>query len=97
MPKQLPRRTVLRAAGAGLALPMLDAMTPAFARESAIDVPRRMIAINVDLGFLPEEFFPAKAGKNFELSRYLKLLRAFRNDVWIAGRFLSGLGFGVFA
>jgi len=31
--KSIPRRTFLRGAGATLALPMLDAMTPAFARR----------------------------------------------------------------
>ncbi|WP_323379637.1 DUF1552 domain-containing protein [Stieleria sedimenti] len=87
MPKRLPRRTVLRAAGAGLALPLLDAMIPAFAKETESDIPRRMIAINVDLGFLPEEFFPTKAGRDFELSRYLELLKDFRNDFTV----LSGV------
>ncbi|MCS7467628.1 DUF1552 domain-containing protein [Stieleria sp. ICT_E10.1] len=46
-----------------------------------------MIAINVDLGFLPEEFFPTKAGRDFELSRYLELLKDFRNDFTV----LSGV------
>ena len=32
--KSIPRRTFLRGAGATLALPMLDAMTPAFAAET---------------------------------------------------------------
>ena len=55
MAKKLPRRTVLKAAGASLALPMLDAMAPAFAKEPNQPIPRRIIAINVDLGFMPEE------------------------------------------
>lgn len=63
-----------------MALPMLDAMTPAFAKESSLEVPRRMVAINVDLGFLPEEFFPKAAGRDFELSPYLETLRDFRNE-----------------
>ena len=76
----LPRRTMLKAAGASLALPMLDAMTPAFARAKTESVPRRMIAINVDLGFLPEEFFPKQAGRDYELSPYLSHLKKFQND-----------------
>ncbi|MFH5802625.1 DUF1552 domain-containing protein [Alienimonas sp. DA493] len=86
MPKALPRRTVLRAAGASLALPLLDAMTPAFARPapgSAGDpaaVPRRMVAINVDLGFLPDAFFPTGTGRGYAPSPYLKLLASRRED-----------------
>ena len=80
MPKQLSRRTLLRSAGAAMALPLLDAMVPAFAKESDQTVPRRMIAINVDLGFMPEEFFPKQTGRDFEPSPYLKLLDDFRSD-----------------
>ncbi len=66
-----------------MALPMLDAMTPAFAKDSALDIPRRMVAINVDLGFLPDEFFPSAAGRNFKLSPYLETLKEFRNDLTV--------------
>ena len=38
--KALSRRAVLRGAGAVLALPMLDAMTPAFAQGSAAPIHR---------------------------------------------------------
>ncbi|RMF37397.1 MAG: DUF1552 domain-containing protein [Planctomycetota bacterium] len=80
MTKQLSRRTLLRSAGASLALPLLDAMIPAFAKEKSIEAPRRMIAINVDLGFMPEEFFPKEAGRHFQPSPYLKLLDDFRDN-----------------
>lgn len=80
MPKQLSRRTLLRSAGASLALPMLDAMVPAFAKEQSLEAPRRMVAINVDLGFMPEEFFPRQAGRDFQPSPYLKLLDDFRKQ-----------------
>jgi len=52
--KQISRRTVLRGAGATLALPMLDGMTPAFAnvRERAAAAPvRRFGGIYVGMGF----------------------------------------------
>ncbi|MFH5804310.1 DUF1552 domain-containing protein [Alienimonas sp. DA493] len=81
MSQALPRRTVLRAAGAALALPWLDAMRPAFARGAAAEPPpRRMVAINVDLGFMPEEFFPERTGRGYVLSPYLKTLEAHRDD-----------------
>ena len=38
--RTLPRRTFLRAAGATIALPMLDAMLPAFGADSAPWIPR---------------------------------------------------------
>ena len=77
------RRELVVAAGtaATLTLPLLDAMTPAFARAASPDkTPRRMVAVNVDLGFMPEEFFPAATGRNYQLSPYLKELAVFRDD-----------------
>lgn len=64
-----------------MALPFLDAMVPAFAKGGdAEDSPRRMIAINIDLGFMPEEFFPAQAGRGYELSPHLKVIGEHRDD-----------------
>ena len=48
------RRTFLRAAGVGLSLPVLESFGAAPAKAS----PKRMIAINQDLGFIPKLFFP---------------------------------------
>jgi len=77
----LSRRTLLKGAGAVMALPLLDAMTPALARGAEVaDTPRRMIAINVDLGFMPDQFFPTETGRAYQLSPYLKLLQDRRND-----------------
>ena len=80
MPKHLSRRTVMRAAGASLMLPWLDAMRPAFAKEKSEATPRRMIAINCDLGFMPEEFFPDEVGLNYQSSTYLKTLDDLRGE-----------------
>ena len=76
--RPLPRRTFLRAAGATLALPMLECMTPVFAREGA--PPRRMLVIVNNLGVLPKLFFPETTGRDYELSPYLTALAEFRND-----------------
>ena len=78
--KSLPRRSLLRAAGASMALPYLDAMRPAFASKTTAAPPRRMVAINVDLGFIPEKFFPDAAGHDYELSPYLRPLADHQND-----------------
>ncbi len=79
----LSRRSFLRGAGAALSLPLLDAMVPAFARaEGKAPVPRRFFAICNNLGLLPGKFFPApdQKGRGYQLSPYLELLAAHRND-----------------
>ncbi|WP_166831803.1 DUF1552 domain-containing protein [Thalassoroseus pseudoceratinae] len=78
--KHIRRRSILKAAGVSLALPWLDAMHPAFAKEETKAPPRRMIAINVDLGFMSDRFFPKQPGRDYEFTEYLKELAEFRND-----------------
>jgi hypothetical protein len=80
--KPIPRRTFLRGAGVCLALPLLDAMMPsrASAATAVVASPRRFVAINVPLGFIPTNFFPEQAGANYALSPYLKLAEPLRKD-----------------
>jgi hypothetical protein len=85
--RPIPRRGFLRAAGVALGLPLLDAMRPAFAAETADGPPRRMLAICNNLGFLGDGFFPKGAGRDYELSPYLKILQDHRNDFTV----LSGV------
>ena len=82
----LPRRTFLRGAGIAMALPMLDAMVPTFRRttEGATDPslpPRRMIAIQTNMGILSQHFFPKSSGPDFESTAYLDLLKDFRSKL----------------
>ncbi len=79
----IPRRTFLRGAGVTLALPLLECMTPAFARAAAPQAPRRMLLISNNLGVLPKPFFPQSAGRDYELSPYLAALADFRDDFTI--------------
>src|SRR5713226_6270997 len=84
----ISRRKFLQGAGILLALPLLDAMTPAFAtaaKRLAAGArpgakPRRMLGICNNLGLLPEQFFPKDAGPNYILSPYLETLKEHRND-----------------
>lgn len=76
----LSRRAFLRGSGVIFGLPFLDAMRPAFGAEASKDVPRRMIAIETNMGILPQFFFPEKAGRDYELTPYLQKLAASRND-----------------
>ena len=61
--QRLSRRTLLRAAGAGIGLPLLDAMLPGLgraARAEAAAAHQRLVAIHVPLGMMPQFFFPEK-------------------------------------
>lgn len=89
MVKPLNRRTFLRGTGVCLALPLLDAMQPAFARagsgagESAAEVPRRMVAIETNMGILPQYFFPETPGRDYESTPYLARLAPFRSNMTV--------------
>ena len=74
------RRTFLRASGVALALPLLEAMRPAFSRAAAAPKPRRMLGICNNLGLLPDQFFPTTAGRDYALSPYLQVLAEHRQD-----------------
>ena len=74
------------------ALPMLDAMVPAFRRKAAAaetssNPPRRMIAIQTNMGILSQHFFPTATGTDFELTAYLDLLKDFKSKMTV----LSGV------
>ena len=87
-PYRLTRRTFLRASGVAMALPLLDCMKPlACAAGPAVSTKRRMVCINTPLGLHPANFFPTKAGRDYELSPYLEVLKEFRDDFTV----MSGL------
>ena len=80
----LDRRTFLRAAGVTFALPLLDVMQPRLrAGEAAKAVPRRMVAVETNMGILPQFFFPEKAGRDFALTPYLERLKAHRQNMTV--------------
>ena len=88
--KSLPRRTFLRGVGAAVALPMLDSMVPAFASPAATaarKAPTRLIITYVPVGADMAAWTPKGEGRDYELSRILKPLEAFRNDFSV----ISGL------
>ncbi len=87
MASQLARRTFLRGLGAAVALPWLDAMTPAFAAASAKPA-TRMAFCYVPNGIIMENFTPAAVGPLAELPRILQPLEAHRKDFNV----LTGLG-----
>ena len=75
-----------------MALPFLDAMSALRAVEPA-KIPRRMIAIETNMGILPQYFFPEKSGRAYELTPYLQKLAANRNDFTVfSGTSHPGVG-----
>src|SRR5437868_4671149 len=84
-PTSLPlnRRAFLRAAGFTLALPLLDAMQPAFGAAAGAAKPRRMVCIQTNMGILPQFFFPENAGRDYGLSPYLERLKAHRDRMTV--------------
>ena len=78
--KTLSRRSVLRGLGAtAIALPFLDAMTPAFAQQS--EFPFRFGAVYVPNGIYPEYWHPETVGKDFEFNRIMQPMEPFRDHV----------------
>ncbi|MDQ3650743.1 MAG: DUF1552 domain-containing protein [Acidobacteriota bacterium] len=88
--KHLSRRTFLRGLGTtAIALPMLDAMMPAFASTASASVkaPTRLAFVYVPNGIVMDEWTPKGVGQAFEFTRILKPLESFREDMFV----LSGL------
>jgi uncharacterized protein DUF1552 len=85
-PPTLNRRTLLKAASVSVALPLLESFTSA-APAAGAQAPRRMIAICNALGPCPDYFFPEKAGRDYELTPYLEVLKDFRDSFTV----ISGL------
>ena len=79
--QRIDRRTFLRSSGVAIALPFLGSMLPARAAETkkAMSRPPRMVLIGHPLGMYAENFFPEKAGRDYEPSRYMKVLQPLRD------------------
>jgi Protein of unknown function (DUF1552) len=81
------RREFLRAAGVSLALPWLDAFALPRAQAAAAGPRRRMVCICTPLGLHAPFFFPAKAGKDYQPTPYLEVLKEYKEDFTV----VSGL------
>ena len=88
--KFLDRRTVLRGAGAMIALPLLDAMIPA-ATALANTAAKPLVKLGFVYfphGAIMEKWTPEKDGTDFELTPILEPLKPFQKQLTI----VSGLG-----
>ena len=86
--KHLNRRTLLKGAGAAIALPLLDAMIPAATAQSATAAGNKLRfgAIYVPNGVYPGMWHPEKAGKDFEFNQIMKPLEPFRQYLTTVSR-----------
>src|SRR6202034_1415615 len=88
--KHIPRRAVLKGAGATLALPFGDAMFPATtaaATTPAGKLPKRFAFIGFPHGAIMDRWSPKETGTDFTISEILKPLEPFRKHLTI----VSGL------
>jgi hypothetical protein len=83
--KHLPRRTFLRGAGATLALPLLDAMVPAFGQAPTVGP--RLGFVYFPHGAIMNRWTPDTTGRGFEFKDILTLLEPYRDRLSI----VSGL------
>ena len=79
--KHIQRRTFLRGAGATIALPLLDAMIPAFA--AVPQAPTRYSFLHVPHGASPGYWLPKGTGKSWELSPILQPIAAFKDRITV--------------
>lgn len=78
--KHLSRRAMLRGAGVSLALPMLEAMMPAFASAAESSKAKRFVGVSLSLGLHNPNLVPEGAGRDYKPSRYLAGLQDIRED-----------------
>src|SRR5690606_25794383 len=98
--RSVSRRHVLRGAGAGLALPLLDAMFPAgraLAQSSQSPTPpRRFGVVFVPHGERPGYWNPPTVGSHFELSTILEPLAPYRDELTVVSQLSNPIaGHGV--
>jgi hypothetical protein len=87
--KHISRRTILKGAGAAMALPFLESMVPAGVAQSstAAKPPQRFVGLFVPHGMAPGWWVPKTEGTGFEYPFCWKPLEPFRDQVTI----MSGL------
>jgi Protein of unknown function (DUF1552) len=94
--KHLSRRTLIRGAGAAVALPLLESMIPAataFAQTAA--APKtRLACIYIPHGAVMSRWTPATEGSGFEFPQILQPIAPFRDRVNIVSDFSLPLAYG---
>ena len=90
--RNLPRRTFLRGMGTAVALPFLDAMTPALAKPAAGKAPVRMAFVYVPNGMDMRHWDMDYEGKLGVLPQTLAPLEPHKNDILVMGNLTHNTG-----
>ena len=88
--KHISRRMVLKGVGATVALPLLDAMSPAataWGQTAAGSTPKRFAFVGFPHGAIMDRWSPPQTGTNYDMSPILEPLAPFRQHLTI----VSGL------
>ncbi len=81
--KVISRREVLRGMGAALALPLLDAMSPALSAQSKAKAVHRFGVMYIPNGMIMNKWTPAMEGAAYELSPTLSALAPYRDQLLV--------------
>ena len=79
MSKKISRRTMLRGAGASVALPWLESMASA-AESNLAEPPLRSVFMYMPNGVRPDYWTPAGDGENYDITPHLKPLESLKNE-----------------
>src|SRR5690349_19481490 len=81
--KALSRRTILRGAGAALALPWLESVSRAAdgGPDTLSEPPLRMMFMFMPNGVRPDHWTPAGDGEDYEITPHLKPLEPLKGDI----------------
>src|SRR5262245_43278216 len=85
--RSLPRRTFLRGIGAAVALPFLESMAPAMTplAQSQAKPPLRFGGVYLPNGCVMDNWTPKTTDGSLEITRILKPLEAFRDQMTVVG------------
>ncbi len=89
---KLTRRTLLRGAGAAIALPWLEAMAPV--ARAAEAVPKRFVVFFVPNGMWMPDFTPATTGRGYTHPHLLEPLAPWADDTLVLTGLSSQVGLG---
>jgi hypothetical protein len=82
--KHISRRTMLKGAGAAIALPLLDAMIPAgvaWGQTAAGKIPHRLAFVGFPHGAVMRHWMPEQTGRDYKMPRILEPLEPYREHM----------------
>ena len=88
--RTLSRRSALKGIGVSIALPLLEAMTPAIAsaqaaQAAANSIPKRLVFVYFPNGVITQAWKPTGEGREFQLGRTLSALERFKSNMIVFG------------